>query len=38
MFLVWDKWSAGEPFKLKTIIDILFNIGFLLIIVGGIGK
>jgi len=36
VYAVWDKWSAGEPFKLKTIIDILFNIGFLLIIVGGI--
>jgi len=31
-----DKWSSGEAFKLQTIFDVMFNIGFLLIIIGGV--
>ena len=29
-----DKWSSGEAFKLNTIFDVIFNIGFLLLIIG----
>jgi len=36
VYAVLDKWSAGEAFKLQTIFDVLFNLGFLLILVGGI--
>ena len=35
-YAVFDKWSSGEGFKLDNVFDILFNLGFLLIIVGGI--
>jgi len=35
-YAVLDRWSSGEVFRLETIFDILFNVGFLLIIVGGI--
>ena len=33
-----DKWSNGEVFNLKTIYDVMFNIGFLFIIIGGVGE
>lgn len=36
VYAVLDKFSSGEAFKLETIFDVLFNLGFLLIIVGGI--
>ena len=29
-----DKWSSGEAFKLSTIFDVIFNIGFLLLLIG----
>lgn len=29
-------WSSVEAFKLQTICDVMFNIGFLLMIIGGI--
>ena len=38
VYAALDKWSSGEAFKLKTIFDVMFNIGFLLIIIGGIGR
>ena len=36
MYAALDKWSSGEAFKLHTIFDVMFNIGFLLMIIGGI--
>jgi hypothetical protein len=38
VYATLDKWSSGEVFKLDTIFDVMFNLGFLLIIIGGIGK
>ena len=38
VYAALDKWSSGEAFRLKTIFDVMFNIGFLLMIIGGIGK
>ncbi len=38
MYATLDKWSSGEVFKLDTIFDVMFNLGFLLIIIGGIGQ
>ncbi len=35
-YAVWDKWSSGEGFKLENVFDIIFNLAFLMIIVGGI--
>ena len=29
-----DKWFSGEAFKLSTIFDVIFNIGFLLLLIG----
>ena len=28
------KWSSGEAFKLNTIFEIIFNVGFLLLLIG----
>ena len=28
------KWSSGEAFKLNTISDVIFNVGFLLLLIG----
>jgi len=36
VYAALDKWSSGQAFKLSTIFDVMFNIGFLLIIIGGI--
>jgi len=36
VYAALDKWSSGEAFKLETIFDVMFNIGFLLMIIGGI--
>jgi len=36
VYAALDKWSSGEAFKLHTIFDVMFNIGFLLMIIGGI--
>lgn len=36
VYATLDKWSSGEVFKLDTIFDVMFNLGFLLIIIGGI--
>lgn len=36
IYAALDKWSSGEAFKLQTIFDVMFNIGFLLMIIGGI--
>ncbi len=38
VYATLDKWSSGEVFKLDTIFDVMFNLGFLLIIIGGIGQ
>ena len=38
VYATLDKWSSGEVFKLDTIFDVMFNLGFLLIIIGGIGN
>lgn len=34
IYAIMDKWSSGEAFKLNTIFDVIFNIGFLLLIIG----
>lgn len=36
IYAALDKWSSGEAFKLETIFDVMFNIGFLLMIIGGV--
>lgn len=36
VYAVWDKWSSGEGFRLENVYDIIFNLAFLLIIIGGI--
>jgi tetraspanin-33 len=36
VYATLDKWSNGEVFNLKTIYDVMFNIGFLFIIIGGV--
>ncbi|XP_023331843.1 tetraspanin-5-like [Eurytemora carolleeae] len=36
IYATLDKWSNGEVFNLKTIYDVMFNIGFLFIIIGGV--
>jgi len=33
-YAVWDKWSSGEGFRLENVYDIIFNLAFLLIIIG----
>lgn len=33
---VVDKWTSGEGFRFENIFDFLFNLAFLLIVVGGI--
>ena len=38
VYTALDKWLSGEAFKLQTIFDVMFNIGFLLMIIGGIGR
>lgn len=35
-YAVLDKWSSGQAFKFTTLFDVMFNIGFLLIIIGAI--
>lgn len=34
IYAIMDKWSSGEAFKLNTIFDVIFNIGFLLLLIG----
>merc|ERR1712012_1399244 len=34
IYAIMDRWSSGEAFKLETIFDVIFNIGFLLLIIG----
>ena len=29
-----DRWSSGEAFKFETIFDVIFNVGFLLLLIG----
>lgn len=36
VYATLDKYSNGEVLNLKTIYDVMFNLGFLLIIIGGI--
>ena len=31
-----DKWHSGESFKLDNVFDVLFNLSFLIVIIGGI--
>ena len=35
-YAVVDKWASGEGFRLENVFDIIFNLAFLLIIIGGI--
>jgi len=34
IYAIMDKWSSGEAFKLNTIFDVIFNVGFLLLLIG----
>ena len=34
LYAAYDKWASGEGFKLDNVFDILFNLSFVLIIVG----
>lgn len=36
IYAVLDKWHSGEGFKLENVFDVLFNLAFLIIILGGI--
>jgi len=36
VYAALDKWNSGQAFKLNTIFDVMFNIGFLLMIIGGV--
>ena len=36
LYALFDKWTSGEGFKLDNVIDILFNLAFVLVIVGAI--
>jgi len=36
VYAVLDKWASGEGFRLENVFDVLFNLAFLLIIVGGV--
>ena len=38
VYAALDKWSSGEAFKLETVFDVIFNIGFFMILVGSVGK
>lgn len=35
-YAVVDKWASGEGFRLENVFDIIFNLAFLLVIIGGI--
>ena len=37
VYATLDKWSNGEALSLQNIYDVIFNLGFLLIIIGGVG-
>ena len=34
IYAVFDKWTSGEGFKLENVFDVIFNLAFLMIIVG----
>jgi len=36
VYATLDKWSNGEALSLQNIYDVIFNLGFLLIIIGGV--
>jgi len=36
VYAVLDKWSSGEGFKLENVFDVIFNLAFLMVIVGGV--
>ena len=36
LYAVVDKWKSGEGFKLDNVFDVIFNVAFVMIIVGGI--
>ena len=31
-----DKWKQGEGFRLENVFDVIFNLAFVMIIVGGV--
>jgi len=35
-YAVVDKWASGEGFRLENVFDIIFNLAFLLVIIGGV--
>ncbi|TRY78643.1 hypothetical protein TCAL_11603, partial [Tigriopus californicus] len=36
VYAALDKWHSGEGFKLENVFDVLFNLAFLIIILGGV--
>lgn len=34
IYAIMDRWSSGEAFKFETIFDVIFNVGFLLLLIG----
>lgn len=36
VYAALDKWASGEGFRLENVFDIIFNLAFLLIIIGGV--
>jgi len=36
IYAVFDKWTSGEGFRFENIFDVIFNLAFLFIIIGGI--
>jgi len=36
VYAIIDKWQSGEGFRLQNIFDIIFNLAFLMVIVGGV--
>ena len=36
VYAIIDKWTSGEGFRLENVFDVIFNLAFLVVIVGGI--
>lgn len=36
IYAMVDKWKSGEGFQLENVFDILFNLAFIMLIIGSI--
>ena len=34
VYAVFDKWRSGEGFRLENVYDVIFNLAFILVIIG----